>query len=104
MLDTRFWRLETRCWMLDAPCSILAADEVDQNVSRIYSDGLPADGGIRGLMDWWTSTGQGVGCRVSGGPHVDRSSWPPAIAPEAVGMADSSLRQNRAAEKKLFSP
>src|ERR1043166_9521155 len=38
MLDTRFWRLETRCWMLDAPCSILAADEVDQNVGRISSD------------------------------------------------------------------
>ena len=96
--------------MLGAGCSILAA-------------GGLLDCWIGGLVD---ERGQGVGCRVSGGPHVDRSSWPPAIAPVAVGMADpppstavvkstmavkealwrtgSSLRRSRAAEKKLFSP
>jgi hypothetical protein len=39
-----------------------------------------------------------------GRSQVDRASLSPAIAPVAVGLTGSSLRQAGAAEKKLFSP
>src|ERR1051325_162206 len=64
-------------------------------------------------MGAWT----GAGCRVSSGgrgrriggfhflvgrPGVDRPSLSPATAPVAVGLTGSSLRQDRAAEKKIL--